>query len=127
MKRTLAIALLLVISNTATAATLHREFTLHGIDNEQAYKRVNDFMHTCHHGVRGWTTTTVTGEIYPERKASEVRAMFSGGMIPETITTQQAGADTHVAITTIHRVFKWDTKELDAAQRSIETGTATCR
>lgn len=127
MKRSIAIALLLVISNVALAADLHREFTLPGVSNEQAYKRVNDFMHACHHGVRGFTTTTVTGEIYPERKASEVRAMFSGGMIPETITTQQDGADTHVAIATVHKVFKWDTKELDAAQHSIESGMPSCR
>jgi precorrin-4 methylase len=127
MKRYMATVLVLMISTAASAADLHREFTLPGVNNEQAYKRVNDFMHMCHHGIRGFTTTTVTAEIYPERNASEVRAMFSGGMIPETITTQQIGADTHVAINTVHKLFKWDTKELDAAQHSIESGTLTCR
>lgn len=106
---------------------LQRQFTLHGVTNEQTYKRVNDFMHACHHGVSGLTSTDISGEIYPDAKTSEVRATFHGGMIPETITTQEVAGDTHVTLATIHRLFKWDTKELDAAQRSIESGTPSCR
>lgn len=106
---------------------LSRSFDLPGVTNEVAYQRATDFMHTCHHGITGLTTTIVTGEIYPERKASEVRAQFSGGMEPEHIRIQQEGTTSRVAVETIHRVGKWDEKELDAAQRSIESGTPSCR
>ncbi|MEN6538907.1 MAG: hypothetical protein ABFC67_04780 [Mizugakiibacter sp.] len=105
---------------------LRREFTLQGIDHAQAYHRSMDFARSCHTGGGILKHATVTGEIYPDTRSAEVHVAWGGSTMAEQITVTQIASDSRVVVAALGHGM-WDERELDAAQRSIESGTPTCR
>jgi len=104
-----------------------RDFVLSGVGYEQAYQRALDFARTCHTGGGIFKHLTVTNEQFASSREAYVHLAYGGSSMPEQINIKGGPHnDVQVSVVVIGRGM-WDTRELDAAQRSIESGTPSCR
>lgn len=106
---------------------LRRELVLPGVGYEAAYHRAIDFMHACHRGLEGFAPTITSGDLFPDTRTAEARIAPNDNSVIERILIADKPAGSQVRIVVIHRPGKWDERELDAAQRSLETGAPSCR
>lgn len=105
---------------------IRRDFVVSKIPLEQTYRRAVDFARECHSGGGIFKHATVTNEIYDDTGEAFVHIAWGGGSMPEQINLKRDSSGTLISVVSVGGGI-FDQKELDAAQRSITSGTVSCR
>lgn len=107
---------------------LRREFSMPASLYAQAALRAQKFMNVCHGGPHKFSTIKTSYKYSSSEGGTALtHGMDSYGETLENITVKQVGNDAQVTIETFHLTLKQEGKELDAAERSIESDTLSCR
>jgi hypothetical protein len=107
---------------------LRREFTMSASLYAQAALRAQKFMHVCHGGPHNFSTIKNSYNYSSSEGGTALTQGMDGhGKSLENISVKQVGNDTQVTIEAFHLTLKQEGKELDAAERSIEKDTQSCR
>lgn len=97
---------------------------------QDAYRRADTFARRCHTTTHNVVSTSfnVTGNLYTDEQKGVLHVSAPGLAADmeriDLAATSGGGTDIEVTVWGRHQ---WDQREIDAAKRSIESGTPACR
>lgn len=129
MKRFLILCVLAIPAHASTPIT--ETFTV-PMSYQAAYRLAGDFARTCHQSGGTFAKTngfSVTGDLYTDIHEGIVRisATYISTKEAASIRVVHVTDDETKVTATVSGRGIWDQRELDALQKSMESGVITCR
>lgn len=104
-----------------------RDFDVPAMGYEVAYHHASDYFRQCTRGIVGFAPDVVNSNIYTDARRGEVIVQNNSGVIVARATVTASESGSKVSVVTISRTPLWTSKDLDAIEAAVRSGTIACR